>query len=405
MQEKDSARAEKAGPGGKNAASAGAKQSGGKKPGRFFSLGLHYPDFSHLHYHFRFALLLITTALLTTALSLAQFPAALLIGPMICAILLSIGNISLRVPPLYFVGAQGGIGCMLGSYITPAILHEALRDWPIFLSGVVSVIIAATFIGYFLARKQLVPGSTAIWGAAAGGAEAMVLMADSFGADVRIVAIMQYMRVIFVSLSAAILAHILMPGHSAAPHQVLFPAFSPIGLLITLFIAFGGSFTARYILHIPSGGMLFPFIITIILQGFNIFSPVLPLWLLAIFYVLIGWNIGLRFTRTILLHALKLMPILIASTLSLMVICVVFAFGLSYFAGVDLLTAYLATSPGGADSVSIIAAGINVNQAFVMAYQSTRLLLVALTGPTIASAVARHLNRLLPPRPKPKIRK
>jgi len=369
--------------------SAAAEGSRNAAPAGF----LHYPDFSRLPYHMRFGLLLAITAAATVGLSLAQFPAALLVGPMVCAIFLSIGNISLRVPPLYFLLSQGVIGCMLGSYITPVILKEAVRDWPIFTGGVFSVIFAATFIGYYLARKQLVPGSTAIWGAAAGGAEAMVLMADACGADVRLVAVMQYMRVIFVSLTAALLAHIIAPHHTSGFHQVLFPSFSVIGLLITLAIAFGGSFTARYILHIPSGGMLFPFIITIILQAFGLFSPVLPLWVLAIFYVLIGWNIGLRFTRAILLHALKLMPVLLASTFSLMGLCAVFAFGLSYFTGVDLLTAYLATSPGGADSVSIIAAGINVDQAFVMAYQSTRLLAVAVTGPFIASAVAKYLAK------------
>jgi len=363
---------------------------------RLLPFDLHYPDFSHFPYHVRFGGMIILTAIVTGGLFAMQFPAALLVGPMISAVFLSIGDISLRVPPLIFLLSQGVIGCMLGSYITPAILQEAVYDWPVFLGGVVSVILAATFIGYFLAKKQLVPGSTAIWGAAAGGAEAMVLMADSCGADVRIVAIMQYLRVILVSLSAAILAHILAPHHSAAFNQDFFPAFSPFGLLITLFIAFGGSFTARYILHIPSGGMLFPFIITIILQGFGLFSPVLPLWVLAIFYILIGWNIGLRFTRSILLHALKLMPILLASTLSLMGICVIFAAGLSYFTGTDMLTAYLATSPGGADSVSIIAAGINVNQPFIMAYQSTRLLMIAISGPFLGSAVTKYLSKKQP---------
>jgi uncharacterized membrane protein AbrB (regulator of aidB expression) len=53
------------------------------------------------------------------------------------------------------------------------------------------------------------------------------------------------------------------------------------------------------------------------------------------------------------------------------------------------LTAYLATSPGGADSVAIIAASSNVDLPFVMAMQTARFMLVMLVGPALARAVAR----------------
>ena len=45
-------------------------------------------------------------------------------------------------------------------------------------------------------------------------------------------------------------------------------------------------------------------------------------------------------------------------------------------AGVDPLTAYLATSPGGSDSIAIIAASTNVDVSFVMAMQTVRMLAV-----------------------------
>jgi uncharacterized membrane protein AbrB (regulator of aidB expression) len=57
------------------------------------------------------------------------------------------------------------------------------------------------------------------------------------------------------------------------------------------------------------------------------------------------------------------------------------------FAGIDPLTAYLATSPGGADSVAIIAASSNVDAAFVMSMQTLRFLGVLLAGPALARFV------------------
>ncbi|TIT60111.1 MAG: AbrB family transcriptional regulator, partial [Mesorhizobium sp.] len=61
--------------------------------------------------------------------------------------------------------------------------------------------------------------------------------------------------------------------------------------------------------------------------------------------------------------------------------------------GIDPLTAYLATSPGGMDSVAIIAAAAhNVDISFVMALQSARFLIVLLVGPSIARLVARSIR-------------
>jgi uncharacterized membrane protein AbrB (regulator of aidB expression) len=57
---------------------------------------------------------------------------------------------------------------------------------------------------------------------------------------------------------------------------------------------------------------------------------------------------------------------------------------LVHVAGVDPLTAYLATSPGGADLVSIIATSTRVDIPFVIAMQVARFFLVILTGPVLA---------------------
>ncbi|MFP2910321.1 AbrB family transcriptional regulator [Pyxidicoccus sp. 3LFB2] len=50
--------------------------------------------------------------------------------------------------------------------------------------------------------------------------------------------------------------------------------------------------------------------------------------------------------------------------------------------GVDLLTTYFATSPGGADSLLAIALGTRATLSLVLAVQVGRLLLVFLVAPT-----------------------
>lgn len=335
--------------------------------------------------------LFVMSVILALCLEIAHIPAALLLGPMISAILLAVSSVNVKIPPNLFTMAQGVIGCMVANAITNDILLEVARGWPVFLGGVVSVILAATAIGYILAKKQILPGTTAIWGSAAGGASAMVLMAESYGADVRLVAVMQYMRVVLVALIGSALAHFLAPEHVPAMAVNFFPPVDYGWFAITMLIAFGGALGAKY-LRVPAGGMLVPFIIGVILQNTGAVTLVLPPWLLAASYMIIGWGIGLRFTRPILSHAFSLIPVLLLSTFSLMGIYAIFAVALSFLTKVDLLTAYLATSPGGADSVSIIAASTAVNMPFVMAYQSVRFLLVTITGPMIARFVAKRIK-------------
>lgn len=87
----------------------------------------------------------------------------------------------------------------------------------------------------------------------------------------------------------------------------------------------------------------------------------------------------------------KHFPDFLLSIFSLVAICGLFAFCLVHFAGIDPLTAYLATSPGGADSVAIIASASHVDMPFVMSMQTGRFIVVLLTGPALAKWVANSM--------------
>jgi hypothetical protein len=137
-------------------------------------------------------------------------------------------------------------------------------------------------------------------------------------------------------------------------------------------------------LRIPAGAFLLPLIAGIALTHGGWMTIELPPWLLAISYALIGWAIGLRFTYPLLVYVARALPRVFACTLALIALCGVLASLLVSIAGIDPLTAYLATSPGGADSVAIIATSSNVDVPFVMAMQTTRLIAVLVLVPVLA---------------------
>jgi membrane AbrB-like protein len=346
----------------------------------------------------QWAILVALTALLVFGLTLLHLPAALLLGAMAGAILLAAGGGTIGLGPWPFTIAQGALGCLIARSINADVLGEIATDWPIFILGVGVVISVSSMLGWWLARRQVLPGTAAIWGSAPGAASAMMLMAEAHGADVRLVAVMLYVRVVLVALTASVVARIwALPDVIAAPSPPWFPATELLPLALTLLISVAGAVLGR-LSRIPAGALLVPLTAAALLQGFGLLTIVLPPWLLAASYAVVGWSIGLRFNRPILMHVARALPRILASTMMLIAFCGAFAALLTYTVGLDPLTAYLATSPGGLDSVAIIAASSQADLAFIMAMQTARFLIVLLVAPTLARFAARRLQ--LQPVPK-----
>lgn len=346
-----------------------------------------------LHASAQWAVLLCASAVLAGLLELAGLPAALLIGPMLAAILAGTNGATVRVPRFVFGGAQAVVGCLIAASISPEIFSAFADDWPLFAGAVLATLAASSFLGWLISRFKVLPGTTAVWGSAPGGATAMVLMAGAFGADQRLVAFMQYLRVIMVSLAAAIVAGLWIDTPDIeAPALVWFPAIEWPAFLATVGVAAVGG-TIGYLLRLPS-----PYFLGAVILGSGVHLGLdvpmqLPEWLLAVSYGLIGWAIGLNFTGAILRHAVRALPQIVGSILALMAFCGGLAWLLSHELGIDPLTAYLATSPGGLDSIAVIAAASeNVDISFVMALQSVRLLMVLMFGPSLARLVARWVR-------------
>src|SRR3984957_8731809 len=345
----------------------------------------------------QWATLLAASVVFVAAFELMRLPAALMLGAIGAAICLCWFEGRVTIPPWGFVIAQGFIGCLVARAITTDIVVTIFQRWPMFLVLIGAVIVFAAALGYVLTRLKVLPGTTAVWGSSAGAATAMVLMSDAFGGDMRLVAVMQYLRVACVGLVASLVARAFLPAGAAAPASIVwFPPVEPGPLLATLALGVGGAVIGVKS-RLPAGALLVPIFVGAPLSAGHLLTITLPPWLLALCYALVGWSIGLRFTREAVLYAWKQLPIILASIFTLIALCGGLAFALHEAAGTDALTAYLATSPGGADAVAIIAASSRVDLPFVMAMQIGRLLVALLVGPTLARTIARWAGSGLGP--------
>lgn len=253
----------------------------------------------------QWALVLALSVLFFFIIEFVGMPAAGLIGPMIAGVVAGTHGAIIRVPRHVFAIAQGIIGVLIAGTIQPEILATIVADWPLFLAFTLSTLAASSYLGWQISRWRILPGSTAIWGAAPGAASVMVIMADAFGADFRLVAFMQYLRVMMVAAVAAITAAFLVPD--AAGHAVevdFLPVLRPVDFGLTLAVIGVGAGLGA-LLRLPSPYFMRVLILSLVLHFGAGLSFQLPPWLLLIGYACIGLSIGLNFTRPIVRHAAR----------------------------------------------------------------------------------------------------
>ena len=346
----------------------------------------------------RWAALLLVSAILWGLLDLARVPAALLLGPMLAGIIIEAGGAAVRVPPLLYLAAQAAVGGYVAGAVQPSILSVIAEDWPLFVGLVLSMVAVTSLVGWLMSQWRLLPATTAIWGTSPGAAATMIIMAEAFGADIQLVAFMQYLRVALIAVVASVIAGLSGHGGGLSPAHAMFSApnnWHAVAQTLVLVVV-GGVIGGRS--RIPAGTLLVPMGVGIGLHAAGWMEIELPRPLMAASYALIGWRIGLGFTRPILIHAVRVLPTILASIFAAMAFSGVLALLLARFLGMDLLTAYLATSPGGMDSIAVIAASARVDLSFVMALQTARFLIVMIVGPPLARFVARRSDRVSNPR-------
>ncbi|WNM08034.1 AbrB family transcriptional regulator [Komagataeibacter nataicola] len=255
------------------------------------------------------------------------------------------------------------------------------------------MIVLCTLIGFCLARWKVLPGSTALWGASPGAATIMTLMSQAYGADMRLVAFMQYFRAAAVAIAATTMARGTTPvtADAASAFWTMPASWNAFGETIAVIVA---GVCLAHMLRLSAGALMLPLIFATALQDTGLLSIDLPPWFLASGYAVLGWGIGLRFTRATLHYAARALPYIFVAIMLMIAGCGAMALALARFKHVSLLTAYLATSPGGEDTVAIIAATTpGVDMPFVMAMQTVRFVLVLFTGPFLARTLSRWVER------------
>lgn len=333
----------------------------------------------------QWAALLACAIALASILGLIHFPAAPLLGAMISGIAFGAGGSALRVPRPAYLLAQGAAGVFIATSMSPDIFVDMVGDWPLLLAVTCGTLTLAFSIGWAMNRLTGIPEDVAIYGSLPGMSGAMVIIANERGADARIVALMQYVRLASVIISVALFASLLPDSPVAAlPERDISPA-SPIAVVAFAALSL---FAARF-KFLPAAGMLVPMILCASLEATGVMHLQMPHFMILATFGVIGLEVGLKFTRDVLGHVMRLLPAVLASAFMLILLSAGLGLILMASTDLDMKTALLAAAPGSIETVALVAIATKANVAAVLAFQTVRMFAVVLFGPFIVDQLKR----------------
>ncbi|RBY96151.1 AbrB family transcriptional regulator [Blastococcus sp. TF02-8] len=330
----------------------------------------------------------------SVAVALAGLPSPALFGGLIAGLVRALaGRTVARVPEAAGTAGQAVIGVSMGVLVDPETLRAVASNWlPVLLTTVGTLALSLLAGAAFRLQRGISP-VTGAFAMIAGGASGIVVMARDLGADERMVAVLQYLRVLLIVLLMPVAATAVYGAEAGS--GVLADADGPgwpAGLAFTVGCSAVGLVVGR-LLHVPVAALLGPLVAGAVadLTGLSHGAEVPGLVESAAFLV-IGLQVGVSFTRASLATIGRALPLALAVMGALVLACAGLGAVLAGITGASALDGYLATTPGGLYAVLATARDAGADTTFVLAVQVLRLFVMLFSAPL----VARWLRR---PRP------
>ena len=327
---------------------------------------------------------------------LVGVPSSYLFAAILCGLTVALRAPGRMVlPPIGFRGAQALTGAALGAYVQASTFTELGARWvPVVVISVATLLLSVG-VGLAIARVSGIDRTTGALGMVAGGASGIVAMTHDLGGDDRLVAFMQYLRVLLIVLFTPVLVAVFFPSAGGHPDPLGDQPLlgDPADWALAAAVAVGGAFAGTR-LRLPAGVLLGPLLLSAALAVTDFPQPFsVPPLVREVAFALIGLQVGLRFERDTLSRIADLVVPVIGAIVALVVVSFGFAALLSAWTGVPMLDSYLATTPGGLYAVLAIAFGSGADTTFVLAVQVLRLFVMVLIAPAV-------VRLLISPRPR-----
>jgi uncharacterized protein len=318
-----------------------------------------------------------------------NFPAGLICGSMLAVAAASLAGRPMIVPGnlarlTYFI-----IGISLGAVVTPQTLHGVV-DWPISMALIsVSAVCMTAGTMCYLRFVHRWDAKSALYGGSPGGMAQVLSLAVHSGADIRGVAIVHTVRVVFISISVpvALAAMGLAAPSTASLGAASFNA-SPLELLVLVVFSILTAILL-YWMRFPASIVFGAMLGSGILHGAGIIHAALPWWLVSPFVVVMGATVGQRFANTPPRMLFAYLGAAFGSFAVAAAICGAFAILVAALTSALVADLVISFAPGAQDTMMVLALSLNIDPVFVGAHQLARFLTVSLSLPIFAHLFTR----------------
>jgi membrane AbrB-like protein len=320
-------------------------------------------------------------------LGLVRVPSAALFGGLVAGLVRALAFPGrLEVHRIAMTAAQAVIGVTIGALVRLSTLGAIGEHWLPVLMVTVGTLALSLAAGQVLRLQRDITPVTGAFSMIAGGASGITAMARDLGADQRMVAVLQYLRVLLVVVLMPLAATAVYGGStgSGAGGGTAGTPGWPAGLLFTVVCAGVGAVLGQ-VSRIPVGALLGPMLLAAVLDltGLSHGAQV-PGGVENAAFLVIGLQVGVTFTRESLRTVGRALPLALAIIAGLVLGCAGLGALLSSAAGVGELDAYLATTPGGLYAALATATDSGADATFVLAVQVLRLFVMLLSAPLLA---------------------
>jgi membrane AbrB-like protein len=318
-------------------------------------------------------------------------PIPWMIGPMIAVATLNLMGVRMHSPPFARQMGQVILGSAVALYFTPTVVAELAANFAAIVAATVAAFVVGGLGALTLSRVSGVEGKSAFFASIPGGAMAMAVLAERYGAQIAPVAVAHSLR---VSLVVILIPLALTYGGIPLVASAYRPDVPLDYLILVPWLAFGfvlGEVSER--LGLQNGYLLTPIFFGAALTMSGIQLSAVPRWMTDFAQLMFGLVLGARYERAFFARYQLFIPFALLNSFFVLIASVAVAAALAWAFGLPIATMIIATAPGGLAEMAITAQALQISVPLVIAFHLFRVVVVNMGTQYICSCAARVLGR------------
>ncbi|MGH7854593.1 MAG: AbrB family transcriptional regulator [Candidatus Binatia bacterium] len=319
-----------------------------------------------------------------------QTPIPWMIGPMMAVATLNLLGVRMHSPPYARQLGQVILGSAVGLYFTPSVVAALAANLPAIVAATIAVFLVGGLGALTLSRASGVDGKSTFFASIPGGAMAMAVLADRYGAQIAPVAVAHSLR---VSLVVIIVPFALTYGGFPLVASAYRPNLPLDFSILIPWLAIGwllGEISEKFRFH--NGCLLVPIFLGAGLTLSGIQLSAVPHWLIDFAQLMFGLVLGARYERAFFVRYKLFIPFALLNSCFILVASVVAGAALAWAFELPVATMILATAPGGLAEMTITAQALQISVPLVVAFHLFRVVVVNIGTQYIFALAVRLLD-------------